>query len=401
MPNIKHNTIHIFFMQDNIKMKRVIRSSVWNVIKMYSAGNTGNMTRQIHIVPPIKELKPDNNKPAPFWSDATRQSYRDKSSKYHKHLSSNEVALAMFNSNPERYTFVSQIGLDYMKVPQSYAITYDINDPDMQNIFIITKLLSNIAEIQQKDIGKLLFDESKVKNTLLGLNWKRDMLDVLSKSCCNWLNQHFQSPDKSIKDRCFLLAHAWLNLLIGSPNKYAIFLPYRSYISSFIGDFLDYKFLGNLTAQELVFCIFLAGTLRRFPHAKVGRKKDLMGGENKEIPVHFEIPGNLEAKVVRHMPEFTVDEVDVVTHAFYKSRLLIQPENIRLKNSLLNFMIEIEDSDIVHSSSAIVNVTKMLSTHDHRTNIDQIELIIQKYEPLMHTLNIHAIIRLTSFGGVH
>ena len=132
----------------------------------------------------------------------------------------------------------------------------------------------------------------------------------------------------------------------------------------------------------------MAGGIRRFTNITFARHPN----ENRNA-FNFGIPEKLEEIAVLHIPNLTVDEVGVVAHAFYQTGLLIRTKNFRLKNSLINFMANTEDSSVISSQLAISSVAKLLKERGS-FDYDQIEELMQKYQPLMNRLNKDTTIRL-------
>ena len=216
------------------------------------------------------------------------------------------------------------------------------------------------------------------------VNCKEEIIQ-LDKSCSLRMSaSYLKSYAENIKHICFSLAYAWFKLV---NQRSDLAITSNQYISAFLSHFLRDTSLKQLTTHEFVFCAFLAGRIRRFTNLTFARHVN----DNK-TDFNIEMPEKLEEIAVLHMPKLTVDEIGVVTHAFYHTGILIRTKNVKLKRSLLNFMANVEDSNIIVSQLAISSVAKMLKDRGS-VDYDQIKKLMEIYQPLMHTLNKDVTIR--------
>ena len=146
----------------------------------------------------------------------------------------------------------------------------------------------------------------------------------------------------------------------------------------------------NLTRHEFVFCVYLCGLFHLFPNSRIGRERNYDGTIRN---LEFTLNKKLERTILQHLGNLCLAEVGIVAHALYKSRLAIKPENSTLKENLITFMLTVDDHKIVTNSVATSSILKLVTTHDFTTNPDQIELMVQKFTPLLPSVDYFLMIR--------
>jgi hypothetical protein len=219
-----------------------------------------------------------------------------------------------------------------------------------------------------------------------------DLIHNLIEISCDWIDQQIQTGfPGDTKRQCFSLAYVWSI----NREKYSNIYYQNRYLQTFLAYFMDISHtqnnqLDNLTGQEFVFCVYLSGLFRKFPNS-VPDKQFNYDGTIRNL--EFQLCKKLEQTILQHLGNFCLAEVGIVAHALYKSRLPIKPENSTLRNSLITFMLTVDDHEIIANQAATVNILKVLTSHDFTTTQDQIELTMQKFMPLMSSVDHFLIIR--------
>ena len=300
-------------------------------------------------------------------------------------------------SNPDKYPFLADIGENFLKMLRSY----DLENPHIQRFLTILKT-SPYSERFNKtgNIIKLLESHSQAH-----LTSNDDLISNLIEISCDWINQQFHAGfPGNTKQQCFSLAGVWSIDIMGIDRDWPLFGHYWSrvshnkYLQTFLGYFMDpysltKKHLDNLTAQEFVYCVYLSRSnmrIGKFPNS-VPEHKCNQDGSMRNL--EFTIDKMLEETILRHLGDLRLAETGIVAHALHKSRFKIHRENSTLQNDLISSMVTASGHEIVTNQSAISSILKLVTTHDFMANREQVELVMQKFRPLMSSLNHHVLIR--------
>ena len=309
--------------------------------------------------------------------------------------------ISFFRSNPKKYRFAGQSGNAFVQFLQLNGSCADSKNDYIKDFSAIVDK-SPIKEIYHKsgDIYQLLKAmrqsdfELHRRKSIYGGDFIKVLPLKLNQICCIWLDKQIQKSnlDSYTKHVCFSLAYTW-SYYIGPGKPFSE----QRYVRVFLSYFLNDKVIRNLTAQELVFCIFLAGRQREFPQCTV---ENQIRPDSEVKNVLYSIPEHLEDCIVHLIPDVSAYEVGLVAQSLYRSRLTIQNvhsklrKSDRLRNSLLNAMLHMKDDEINENDGRTISaLSKMLTTHDCQINADTIEILMKKYIPLMHNLDIKAVIR--------
>ena len=289
-------------------------------------------------------------------------------------------AIDIFQSKSNMYPFAANPGKELIQCLRSHLNKSNENDPNVYAFLSFVDTASN-TELFHKEGNIGNFISSEFKETSCKMNTS-SVLHSLHRISLRLIDEQILAnfPDSTNKQIHFSLAYVWSSFR-GQGNSY-------EYLKTFLQYFLNENVFPSLTAPEFVFCVYLAGRIRRFPDARIGKEKN---ADQTERNIEFQISEILEKTIINHMPSLTCQEVGILANGLYTSRLLIQPENKNLRDSLLLRLLT--EDDVIENQEAITPILKNLTTRDFQIDIENINLLMQKFLPIMPMLDHIAVIR--------
>ena len=289
----------------------------------------------------------------------------------------------IFQSKSNMYPFAANPGKEFIQCLRSHLNKSNENDPNVYAFLSFVDTASN-TELFHKEGNIGNFISSEFKETSCKMNTS-SVLHSLHRISLRLIDEQILAnfPDSTNKQIHFSLAYVWVmsKETWGQGNSY-------EYLKTFLQYFLNENVFPSLTAPEFVFCVYLAGRIRRFPDARIGKEKN---ADQTERNIEFQISEILEKTIINHMPSLTCQEVGILANGLYTSRLLIQPENKNLRDSLLLRLLT--EDDVIENQEAITPILKNLTTRDFQIDIENINLLMQKFLPIMPMLDHIAVIR--------
>ena len=290
-------------------------------------------------------------------------------------------AIDIFQSKSNMYQFAANPGKELIQCLRSHLNKSNENDPNIYAFLSFVDTASN-TELFHKEGNIGNFISSEFKETSCKMNTS-SVLHSLHRISLRLIDEQILAnfPDSTNKQIHFSLAYVWAMSSLGQGKSY-------EYLKTFLQYFLNENVFPSLTAPEFVFCVYLAGRIRHFPNARIGKEKN---ADQTERNIEFQISEILEKTIINHMPSLTFNEVGILATGLYKSRLLIQPVNQNLRDNLL--LRVLTEDDVIENQMAITSILKNLTTRDFQIDIENINLLMQKFLPIMPMLNHLAVIR--------
>ena len=287
----------------------------------------------------------------------------------------------IFQSKSNMYQFAANPGKELIQCLRCHLNKSNENDPNIHAFLSFVDTASN-TELFHKEghIGN--FMSSEFRETSCKMNTS-SVLHSLHRISLRLIDEQILAnfPDSTNKQIHFSLAYVWAMSSLGQGKFY-------EYLKTFLQYFLNENVFPSLTAPEFVFCVYLAGRIRHFPNARIGKEKNC---DQTERDLEFQISEILEKTIINHMSSLNCKEVGILALGLYKSRLLIQPVNANLRDSLLLHVLT--EDDVIENQHAISSILKMLTTRDFQIDIENINLLMQKFLPIMPMLNHLVVIR--------
>ena len=286
----------------------------------------------------------------------------------------------IFKSKSNIYPFAANPGKELIQCLRSHLNKSNENDPNIYAFLSFADTASS-KELFYKEgnIGNYISSEFGETSCKMSTS---SVLHSLHRISLRLINEQILAnfPDSTKKQTHFSIAYVWASSL-GQGNFY-------EYLKTFLQYFLNENVFPSLTTPEFVFCVYLAGTIRHFPNARIGKEKN---ADQTERDLEFQISEILEKTIINHMPSLTCKEVGILALGLYKSRLLIQPVNTNLRDSLLLRLLT--EDNVVENQDAITGILKSLTTRDFQMDIENINLLMQKFLPIMPMMNHIVVIR--------
>ena len=316
------------------------------------------------------------------WNQISEQPYAKKVESKTIPKTIKEQEIDVFQSNPNMYEFAANPGKELIQCLRSHLNKSNENDPNIYAFLSFVDTASNI-ELFHKEGNIVDFISSEFGETSCKMNTS-SVLHSLHRISLRLIDEQILAnfPDSTNKQTLFSLAYVWAMSSLGQGKNF------YEYPKTFLQYFLDENVFPSLTAPEFVFCVYLAGRIRHFPNARIGKEKN---ADQTERNIEFQISEILEKTIINHMPSLTCQEVGILANGLYTSRLLIQPENKNLRDSLLLRLLT--EDDVIENQEAITPILKNLTTRDFQIDIENINLLMQKFLPIMPMLNHLAVIR--------
>ena len=277
------------------------------------------------------------------------------------------------NTSPDNYPYRYEIGEAFLNVMHS----------SNNNMMNLSYALDNDtpSSIATSQLQEFLLTGNMEKIPLKKGLKREELLTLINDICCEWFdNQVKLGFTKDTKKQAFALAYIWTKTRFKTLNIH--------YEKVFMYYFLDNANIKELTALEFAFCMFLVAKIRHFPNASKYINRD-GNHQNLQYIIHDE----LENVILLHLPFLSPTAVGMITAGLYKSRLMIKPENNKLRESLIGFLLNMDDKYVVRYEFAVSNILKLLTTRDFNTNLGQIDQLMKKYITLMPSLKHFTLIR--------
>ena len=293
----------------------------------------------------------------------------------------------IFQSKSNLYQFAANPGKELIQCLRSHLNESNENDPNIYAFLSFADTASNTEQFHKE--GNIInFISSELGETSCKMNTS-SVLRSLQRISLRLIDEQILAnfPDSANKQIHFSLAYVWANSSfyeyssLGQGNFY-------EYLKTFLQYFLNENVFPSLTAQEFVFCVYLAGRIRHFPNARIGKEKNV---DQTERDLEFQISEVLEKTIINHLPSLTCEEVGTIALGLYKSRLLIQPVNKNLRDSLL--LRVLTEDNVIENQNAISGILKTLTTRDFQIDMENINLLMQKILPIMPMLHHYVVIR--------
>ena len=295
--------------------------------------------------------------------------------------------IVVFQSKSNMYQFAANPGKELIQCLRSHLNKSNENDPNLY-AFLSFADTASTTELFHKEGNIVDFISSEFGETSCKMNTS-SVLHSLHRISLRLINEQILAnfPDSTNKQMHFSLAFVWANSIFHQNYSLVKGNSYE-YLKTFLQYFLNENVFPSLTAPEFVFCVYLAGRIRHFPNARIGKEKN---ADQTERDIEFQISDILEKTIINHMPSLTFNEVGILATGLYKSRLLIQPVNQNLRDNLL--LRVLTEDDVIENQMAITSILKNLTTRDFQIDIENINLLMQKFLPIMPMLNHLAVIR--------
>ena len=329
------------------------------------------------------------------WNQISEQPYAEKieSKAVRKTIEEKEINVAkkwkeikraqivVFQSKSNMYQFAANPGKELIQCLRSHLNKSNENDPNLY-AFLSFADTASTTELFHKEGNIVDFISSEFGETSCKMNTS-SVLHSLHRISLRLIDEQILAnfPDSTNKQIHFSLAYVWAMSSVGQGKSY-------EYLKTFLQYFLNENVFPSLTAPEFVFCVYLAGRIRHFPNARIGKEKN---ADQTERDLEFQISEILEKTIINHMPSLNCKEVGILAIGLYKSRLLIQPVNTNLRDSLL--LRVLTEDNVIENQHAISGILKNLTTRDFQIDIENINLLMQKFLPIMPMLNHLSVIR--------
>ena len=308
------------------------------------------------------------------------------------------------DSQEYRNSFQLEDGRNFLNVIESCYKNHT-------SLFNEKSFVSNINTSIPSAAHKLrnFLETGNIKELSIRENDDEIVFKEVDQICCSWFDKFVDLECEETKKQAFSLASVWAQTLIwvqaesSSKRKYHLrqLLLSLSYLKLFLNHFLSNSKLNLLNPQELVFCMYLVKLIKYYPNVD---QLDSRSGQNwAKRGVKFKknkdyiLNENLETSLLQHLQTLTISDIGIIMESLYSSRIFLGRENHKLKESLINVLLKLDDRSIQSNSRGVSAIFKVLSTRDYTIGLDQMNHVMKKFVPLMPTLNMFLLLRSAEF----
>ena len=261
---------------------------------------------------------------------------------------------------------------------------------------IILNLCQSFKDCSYGQLSDILFN-------LKILYANPELLKVFSQQLDNSLTDKMKealsdSPTQEDIDQCLKVAFLWLRAemeshqfhltreLQESRQNVSSSVRLKGRHNSTLVNLLLKKNIEALTAEQLLFSLFLCGVHRQYP----GHSHNHNTGQG------FPLPSHLHDKLCHVLPEMTDREVGVLGDSLHRAFIYLETKHATVRQAALHRLVNYNDNLIMRDQFTICSLAKFLKKRGSVNHKHALQ-VMRKYEPHLVNFNVHTIMRLIHF----
>ena len=290
------------------------------------------------------------------------------------------------DSQENKITFQLEDGRNFLSVIESSCNNHDSTSVEK---FFVSNINTAIPSASYK-LMKFL-ETGDIKKLSIHEKYEDKTLKEIDQICCSWFDNLVDLDFEETKKQAFSIASIWAQ----KENLSKRGMRKSNYLKRFMNHFLSNSKLNLLNSQELVFCMNLVRLMKYYPNVEELEIDSRLGPnveksmKNKE----YILNENLEKSILHHLPTLTISDIGIIMESLYTTRVFLGRENHKLKEGLVRVLLKLDERSIQSCGREVTHIFKVLTTRDYTIPLDQMNQIMQKYVPLMPTLNIYLLLR--------